>query len=162
MQSFLKVLFILLSVLLLETSVFPKYLMPAFKPDLLLVIMVFLALRAPLKTSLPSAYGLGLLIDCVGGIYLGLNAFSFLAVYIVLKSLSDLLYVRNGLLFVLTVTAVTAGVLASNLLLLAIFSQAPGLLSSIWNSAIPHILVNAFVASLLAALPVFSATWPAK
>lgn len=153
MRSFLKALSIVLTVVVLQSAILPHYLEPAFKPDLLLILMVFLALRSSTEISLPSAYGLGLLKDCLGGIYLGLNAFSFLVVYLVLKSVSERLYVQSCLLFVLTVTASTAASLAINVSLLLVFSQAPTLFAPLLHLFVPHLLVNAFVASLVALAP---------
>lgn len=153
MRAFLKALLIVVSLVVLQSTVVPHYLEPAFRPDLLLVLMVFLTLRADTSVSLPAAYGLGLLKDCLSGIYLGLNAFSFLVVYLVLKSVSERLYVQSCLLFVLTVSAATVASLAINLLLLLVFSQAPTLLASSLNLLLPHLLVNAFVASLVAVMP---------
>jgi rod shape-determining protein MreD len=155
MTGFLKGTALVLVVVLLQTSVLPNYLISLYKPDLLLVLMVFLALRAPLATSLPAAYGLGLVKDCLSGLYLGLNAFSFLVVYLVLKMLSDRLYVQNAFLLVLTVSASTVATMLINVLLLSIFSESAGLVSSLMTAAIPQLLMNAFVASLVAALPDF-------
>ena len=162
MQTFFKWFLVVLAIALLQASVFPHYLLSAFNPDMFLVLMVFLALRAPVSVSLPSAYCLGLLKDCLGGMYLGLNGFSFLAAYLVLKSISDRLYVQSALLFVLTVAAASFGVVMVNLLLLLIFSQAPGLYSSLFSTLVPHILMNAFMASLLTVLPSFKRTWTVK
>ncbi|MDY0383514.1 rod shape-determining protein MreD [Trichlorobacter sp.] len=153
MRAFLKALCIVVAVVAFQSAVLPHYLEPAFKPDLLLVLMVFLALRAETSVSLPAAYGLGLLKDCLSGIYLGLNAFSFLVVYLVLKSVSERLNVQSCLLFVLTVSAATAASAAINLLLLLVFSQTPTLFAALLNQLLPHLLVNAFVASLVAAVP---------
>lgn len=153
MTGFLKGTVLVLVVILLQTSVLPNYLIPLYKPDLLLVLMVFLALRAPLATSLPAAYGLGLLKDCLSGLYFGLNAFSFLVVYLVLKMISDRLYVQNSFLLVLTVSASTVVTMLINVLLLSIFSESAGLVSSLMTAVVPHLLMNAFVASLMATLP---------
>ncbi len=153
MRPFIKGLLILLAVVTLQASVLPYYLEPAFIPDLLLILMVYLTLRTSISTSLPSAYGLGLLKDCLSGMYLGLNGFSFLVVYLVLKSVSERLYVQSCLLFVLAVSAATAGSLAVNLVLLLVFSQSPGLVTSAMHLIIPHLLMNAFVASLVAFVP---------
>ena len=162
MTVFLKGTALLLGVVLLQTSVLPQYLIALYKPDLLLVLMVFLALRAPVSTSLPAAYGLGLLKDCLSGLYLGLNAFSFLLVYLVLKALSDRLYVQNALLLVLTVSLSTIATMLINALLLSIFSEAAGIYSSLMTALIPHLLVNAFAASLVAVLPEFGRPRTAK
>jgi rod shape-determining protein MreD len=153
MKVFIKWAALVLGIVLLQTSVLPGYLMSLYKPDLLLILMVFLALRAPIATSLPAAYGLGLLKDCLSGLYFGLNAFSFLIIYLVLKLLSDRLYVQNSFLMVLTVTASTFASMLINILLLSVFSESTGLISSLITSLIPHLLMNAFVASLVAILP---------
>lgn len=138
-----------------QSSFLPHLLLSAYKPDLLLLLMVVLALRAPFSASLPAAYGLGLLKDCLSGIYLGLNAFSFLVVYLVLKLLSDRLYVQNAFLLVLTVSVATVATMFMNLILLAIFSESAGLFASLMASLIPHLLMNAFAASLVATVPEF-------
>lgn len=162
MTGFFKGAVLVLGIVLLQTSVLPQYLIALYKPDLLLILMVFLALRAPVSTSLPAAYGLGLLKDCLSGLYLGLNAFSFLLVYLVLKTLSDRLYVQNALLLVLTVSLSTFATMLVNALLLSIFSEAAGIFSSLMTALIPHLLINAFVASLVAILPEFGSPRTAK
>ncbi|CAH2030689.1 rod shape-determining protein MreD [Trichlorobacter ammonificans] len=162
MNDFLKGALLILLTVLLQTSVLPQYLAVAYKPDLLLVLVVYLALRAPVGVSLPAAYGLGLLKDSLGGIYLGMNGFSFLVVYLVLKALSDRLYVQSAILFVLTVSVATVSVLVINLLLLVVFSQGGGLIASMLANLAPHLLMNAFVASLITALPFYSRPWNAR
>ncbi len=153
MRSFLTGLLVLLLVVAMQASILPLYLEPAFSPDLLLLLMVYLALRAPTRLSLPAAYGLGLLKDCLSGIYLGLNGLSFLVVYLLLKSVAERLYVQSCLLFVLTVAAATVGAIVMNGLLLLLFSQGTGLFATLLPLIVPQLLVNAFVASLVAAVP---------
>lgn len=162
MNGILKGALILLALALLQTSVLPHYLATPYKPDLFLVFMVYLALRAPVSTSLPAAYGLGLFKDSLGGIYLGLNGFSFLVIYLVLKALSDRLYVRSAVLFVLTVAIATVSVMVINLALLSVFSQGGALLSSMLGALAPHLLINAFIASLIAAFPAYSLSWMSR
>ena len=162
MNGIIKGTLILLMLALLQTSVLPHYLATPYKPDLLLVLMVYLALRAPVSGSLPAAYGLGLFKDSLGGIYLGLNGFSFLVIYLVLKALSDRLYVRSAMLFVLTVGVATVSVMVINLILLSIFSQGGGLFSSMVSALVPHLLMNAFIASLIAAFPGYSLSWTSR
>ncbi len=153
MISFIKWTALIIIIAVLQTSVLPQYLFPIYKPDLFLIFMVLLALRAPFTVSLPASYSLGLLKDCLSGIYFGLNAFSFLIVYLVIKLLSDRLYVQNAFLLVMTVSASTVAVMAINLILLTIFSESPGLFSSILHSVIPHLLMNAFAVSLTTLFP---------
>lgn len=156
MNGFVKGFLVVLAMVLLQASVLPQYLATPYKPDLLLVLMVFLAMRAPVATSLPAAYGLGLLKDSLGGLFLGLNGFSFLIIYLVLKALSDRLYVQSATLFVLTVSIATVSVMVINLVLLALFSQGGSLFASMLGALVPHLLMNAFVASVIAAVPGYS------
>lgn len=159
MNDFFKGLLLILAAVLVQTSALPHYLAVAYKPDLLLVLVVYLALRAPVSVSLPAAYGLGLLKDCLGGVYLGMNGFSFLVVYLVLKALSDRLYVQSATLFVLTVSVATVSVAVINLTLLTVFSQGGSLIASLLGALPSHLLMNAFVASLIAVLPLYSRPW---
>lgn len=162
MNSFFRAVLLILFVAVLQTSILPQYLALPYKPDLFLVLMVYLAMRSPIVASLPAAYGLGLLKDSISGIYLGLNAFSFLVVYLVLKAMSDRLYVQSPVLFVLIVSCATVSVMAINLILLSVFSQGGGVFASMLFSLIPHLLMNAFTASLVAAFPGYSSLRTAR
>jgi rod shape-determining protein MreD len=140
----------------LQTSVLPVHLSSPFKPDLLLIAMVFVALRGSLGTGALLAWGLGIIKDVFSGLYLGLNAFSFLIIFLVIKSISDLLYAESGELFVVTVSAATLACVTVNLILLIMLTSTPGISFSMAAGLIPHLLANAFAASLVALLPVFS------
>jgi rod shape-determining protein MreD len=140
----------------LQTSVLPVHLSSPFKPDLLLIAMVFVALRGSLGTGALLAWGLGMIKDVFSGLYLGLNAFSFLIIFLVIKSISDLLYAESGELFVVTVSAATLACVTVNLILLIMLTSTPGISFSMAAGLIPHLLANAFAASLVALLPVFS------
>ena len=142
--------------IVLQTSVLPVYIADYFKPDLLLIIMVFLALRESYQTGTPLAWLLGLLKDVFSGLYLGLNAFTFLMIFLVIKSVADRLYAESGFLFVVTVTAATLACLTANLLLLFMFTRTPGIAYSIGMGMISHIMVNCFAASLVILLPGFT------
>jgi len=140
----------------LQTSVLPVHLADPFKPDLLLVAMVYLALRAPVASGALLAWILGLVKDVFSGLYLGLNAFSFLIIFLVITSISDLLYAESGELFVVTVSAATLACVAANLILLLMLTSTPGIAYSMIVGLLPHLLANAFAASLVTLLPVFS------
>lgn len=134
----------------------PVHVATPFKPDLLLIVMVYLALRGSFELGIPLAWLLGLLKDVFSGLYLGLNAFSFLLVFLVIKSVADRLYAESGFLFVVTVVVATLVSVTGNLLLLLMFTQTPGIAYSMVAALIPHLLVNSFAASLVALLPIFS------
>jgi len=150
------VTFLFLAAVVLQTSVLPVHLTSAFKPDLFLVAMVYLALRGPAVQSAFLAWTLGLVKDVFSGLYLGLNAFSFLVIFLVIKSIADLLYAESGELFVVTVSAATVACVAADLILLLMLTATPGISYSMTAGLIPHLLANAFAASLLTLLPLFS------
>jgi len=145
---------ILLSVAL-QTSVLPVCFASPFKPDLLLVIMVFLALRISLVAGASISWILGLVKDVFSGLYLGLNALSFLFIFLVIKHLSDRLYTERVPLFVIAVSVATVSCVATNMLLLVMFTGTPGIVYSMSIGLVPHLLVNAFVASIIPHIPGF-------
>ena len=146
----------ILGVLILQTSVLPVYVDSLFKPDLLLVAMVLLALRVSYMTGMPLAWLLGLLKDIFSGLYLGLNAFSFLIVFLIIKSVADRLYAESGFLYVVTVSMSTVVSVSVNLVLLLLFTNTPSIAYSMFSGLLPHLLFNAFAASLFALLPFFT------
>ena len=141
--------------IVIQVSLLPVFIRPSFKPDFLLVIMVFIALRSSFAAGAPLAWLLGMLNDACSGLYLGLNAASFLISFLVIKSISDRLYADSATLFVLTVAGVTLAGSTLDLLLLIMFTASPGIAYSMLSDIISRILVNAFVASIVSAFPGF-------
>jgi len=146
--------------LVFETSFFPTFISPEFKPDLLLVITVYIALRGTFEGGAPLSWGIGLLKDLFSGLYLGLNAFTFLLLFMVIKSSSDRLYAESGELFVVAVSLATLGNVTVSALLSVMFTSSPGVAYSMLYSLIPHILANAFSASIITLFPLFSSPLP--
>ena len=141
--------------IVIQVSLLPVFIRPPFKPDLLLVIMVFIALRVSFKVGAPLAWLLGMLNDVCSGLYLGLNAVTFLISFLVIKSVSDRLYADSAILFVLTVAGVTLAGFTLNLLLTIMFTASPGIAYSMLSDIFPRLLVNAFVASVVSTFPGF-------
>ncbi|MBC7963694.1 MAG: rod shape-determining protein MreD [Steroidobacteraceae bacterium] len=146
---------LVMAALVLQVAVFPVFLRPSFKPDLLLVIMVFMTLRASFEVGAPLAWLLGLFNDVFSGLYLGLNAITFLIVFLFIRSVSDRLYADSALLFVLAVAGVTIAGFTLNLLLLVMLTTSPGIVYSMVSDIVPRLLVNAFAASLVTLFPGF-------
>lgn len=146
---------LVLASIVIEVSLLPVFVRPPFKPDLLLVIMVFLALRESFEVGAPLAWLLGMLDDVCSGLYLGLNAATFLISFFVIKSMSDRLYADSAILFVLAVAGVTVAGFTLNLLLMIMFTTSPGIAYSMLSDIFPRLLVNAFIASVVAAFPGF-------
>lgn len=146
---------LLLVAVVLEVSVLPVHLLSAFKPDLLLLFMVFMALRFSFESGAPLAWLLGLIKDVFSGLFLGMNAFAFLIIFLVIKSVSDRLYADSPGLFVLTSIAATLACSAITLLLVLMFTTTSGLIYSMSVDLIPHLLINSFIASLAPFFPGF-------
>jgi rod shape-determining protein MreD len=152
----LEFIFAVLSAVVLQTAVLPVHIATPFKPDLLLVVVVYMALRGSFEVGTPLAWLLGLLKDAFSGLYLGLNAFTFLLIFLAIKNVADRLYAESSFLFVVTVAVATLASVTSSLLLVLMFTQTPGIAYSITAGLIPHLLTNAFAASLVTLLPGFS------
>jgi rod shape-determining protein MreD len=147
--------FLVLASIIIQMSVVPVFIRPPFKPDLLLIIMVFVALRGSFEAGAPLAWLLGMFDDVCSGLYLGLNATTFLISFFVIKSVSDRLYADSAILFVLTVAGVTLAGFTMNLLLMLMFTASPGIAYSMLADIIPRLLVNAFIASIVSTFPGF-------
>ncbi|HEY6838530.1 MAG TPA: rod shape-determining protein MreD, partial [Geobacteraceae bacterium] len=145
--------------LLLQVTVFPVYLEDSFRPNLLMVAVVYLGLRVTMRGGWCLAFFIGLLQDCFSGLYLGLNGFTFLAIYLFLKTVADYLYAdsRFLMLLVVFVATVVSGLL--QLLLLLLYSTADGLYATLLPQLLPQALVNTLCASLLT---LYSAPKPAE
>ncbi len=141
--------------IVIQVALFPVFVRPPFKPDLLLIIMVFITLRGSFQVGAPLAWLLGLLDDVCSGLYLGLNAATFLISFLVIRSVSDRLYADSAILFVLTVAGVTVAEFTLNLLLMVMFTTSPGIAYSMFSDIFPRLLVNAFVASIVSSFPGF-------
>jgi len=158
MIRFAKVSFIVIAALLSQVTLFPGYLRDPFQPNLLIILVVYMVLRSTTRFGGPAAFSLGLLQDCFSGLYLGLNGFSYLCVYLLLDKISDRLYTNSRYLIILVVflATIVSGML--NLLLLVIFSAANGIYTTLLPALLPQALVNALVASLIFSFPVFGVT----
>lgn len=152
-----KFFLIIVTALLLQVALFPAYLADPFKPNLLLVLVVYLGLRETVRYGVVVVYLLGLAQDCFSGIYLGLNGFSFLFIYLLLKKMADRLYTDSLHVMVLVVFLATLVGGLVQLLLLLVFSAANGVYTSLLHGLLPQGLVNALAASILFGFSAFGA-----
>lgn len=75
--------FLAVFALLLQTSLLPALLPPPFKPELLLLLTVYLSLVESYFRGGLIAWSFGGLLDCLGGHYLGLQALVFLLIFFI-------------------------------------------------------------------------------
>lgn len=147
---------VVLVALVLQVTVIPVFIIPAFKPNLLLLAMVYLALHVSFGVGAPLAWGIGLLQDLFSGLFLGLNAFSFLVIYGVIRMFADRLYSDSAPLYLLLVGLATFAGSLMELLLLVMFTESPGISMTFLSGLFPHVLINLFCASLLLLVPGFA------
>ncbi len=150
MIKILRLLAVFIAALLLQTTVLPAYLEAPFRPDLLLVIVVYLGLRGSAPGGACLALLAGLVHDCFSGLYLGLYGFAYLCLYLALRLVADYLYADSRYLFALVVFAASFIVGLLQLVLLLIFSAAEGVYASLLPSLLPQALVNTLCASVFA------------
>lgn len=156
MISFLKLTLVVAVALLLQVTILPYWISDPFKPNLLIIFIVYLGLRGTGRGDWLLALLLGLIQDTFSGVYIGLSGFTFLVAYFLLKSMADRLYTDRMQLIILVTFVATIGVGMLQLLLLMIFSAADGLYATLFTSLIPQGLVNALAASLLFGFSIFS------
>jgi rod shape-determining protein MreD len=153
MDKALQIVLLIIAALLLQVTIFPAYLADPFKPNLLIIIVCCLGLRATGLLGGGLAFILGLVLDCFSGLYLGLNGFSFLCVTLLLKTTADRFYTNNSYLMVIVVFLATIVNGLMQMLLLLLFPATTGIYATLLPALIPQGLVNALIASLLFAYP---------
>jgi rod shape-determining protein MreD len=145
----LKIFALIVVALLFQISVFPEYLADPFKPNLLIIFVVCLGLREPVKGGWAIAALTGLVQDCFSGLYLGLNGMTYLVIYLSLRMVADVLYADSRYLITLMVVLATFAAGIMQLLLLAIYSAANGLYATLLADLFSQALVNALCAALV-------------
>jgi rod shape-determining protein MreD len=136
----------------LQLTLLPSHLDHLFRPNLALVLVVWLALRGrPLSGPLAAAL-LGLFYDSFSGLYLGLSSFAFLLIYFYLSSLAGRLYTDSPYLLVVAVFFSTMGYGVVSALLLLLFTSDQRIVAIIGTALLPQALVNALCASVMANL----------
>jgi len=155
MIRYLQLILLVYAALLVQVAVLPAYLADPFQPNFLIILVVFLGLRGGGWQGGVLAFLLGLVDDCFSGIFFGLSAFSFLAIYLAMRKVSGRLYTDSLLLTLLVVFLATIINGFFHLLLLLLFSAAAGIYKSLLPALIPQALVNAFSAALLFSLPLY-------
>jgi rod shape-determining protein MreD len=161
MVKFLKIFILITTVLLLQVTILPAYLADPFKPNLLIIVVAFLGLKTGRMGGI-LAFLLGILQDCFSGIYLGLNGFSYICIFLCLNVTADRLYTDSRYLMVLVVFLATVVNGLLHLVLLFLFPNTNGMYAPILSSLIPQGLVNALIASLAFSFPALTALEESK
>lgn len=133
----------------LQFSLIPLVISDPFKPNLILVAVVCMGLRAAAGWVIPLSWLLGMVQDAFSGIYPGLNAFTLLAIALILRQTAEQLYANRSNVLLFATAAATLFHALSHALFLSLFSVAPGTWENVVTTMVPQTLTNLFVASLI-------------
>lgn len=150
MHSSVKIFLCLVLAVILQTTVLPAFFEDPFKPNLMIILVAYLALRldTPFLGALV-AYFLGLIQGVFSGTYFGLAGISLLLIYLILRKLADQLYTDSDHLMVVVVFFATLVDALVSIIMLLLFSAPSGIYTSFLANMLPQAVVNAFVTSLL-------------
>lgn len=137
-------------IIILQVSILPTYLEESFKPNLIIILVCFLALRGkgPYSGAF-AAYFSGLVHGVFGGLYFGLSGISSLLIYLFLRKLSDQLYTESTHLMVVAVFLSSLADSVLSVLLITLLSSSSGVYSSILTYMIPQAAVTALIVAVL-------------
>jgi rod shape-determining protein MreD len=149
--------FLLCMVLLiiLQVAILPTYLEESFKPNLVIILVCYLALRG--VNTVPcafAAYFIGLIQGVFSGLYFGLSGISSLLIYFVLRKISDQLYTESTHLLAFAVLAASLADSLISLLLITLLTSSTDVYRSILTYMVPQAVVSAVIVAVLS--PVYS------
>lgn len=147
MLKYLNILVLVIIGIIFQVNIFPAYLADPFKPNVLLIFVVYFGFRSGLRFGAPCSFLLGLIQDSFSGIYFGLNAFSYLLIFTLYHEVAARLYTGSRTLLVLgTLLAIVINA-SIQFLLLLLFSTSDGAFSSIFGAILPQGLATAIVSA---------------
>lgn len=150
MQRSVIIFIFLVLAIILQHSVLPAFFEDPFKPNLMMILVVYLALRVDTPfIGAVAAYFIGLIQGVFSGIYFGLAGISLLIIYLLLCKLADQLYTDSDYLMVVAVFFATFVDALVSILLLLLFSVPSGVYVSFLTNLLPQAVVNAVVTYFL-------------
>lgn len=134
-----------------QTTLLPMLLPHYFKPELLLLLVVYLSLTEDFLRGTILSWGIGLLLDSCGGTHLGLHATIYLTIFIVGRSSIQALNTESPLLLLFIVFC--ASLLQSGLLIfLGIFADLQRMIPLLLQRSTFQGSINVLAAFLLITL----------
>ena len=140
----------LVFILLLQVSLLPTLLEDPFKPNLIIILVCYIALRE--EGTVNGAfftYFSGLLQNVFSGLYFGLSGISYLLIYLFLKRISDQLYTDRSHLLVFAVFAASIFDSLVSLILITLFTSNTGIYTSFLSNMIPQAVITSIVAAVI-------------
>lgn len=149
MVALLNTIVLVMIGMLFQYVLIPAHIADPFKPNLLIILVVYIGFRSAFRVGALSSFFLGLLHDSLSGTSFGLSGFSFLFIFFLYHEIAHRLYTRSRLLMMLGAFLATFLHALLSLVLLLIFSSSAGVYASILPSVIPQGLVNAVLSACL-------------
>ncbi|NIQ95783.1 MAG: rod shape-determining protein MreD [Desulfuromonadales bacterium] len=137
--------------MLLQTTIIPWVVPALFKPDLLLILVIYIGLGEPLLRGAALTYLLGMLHDVFAGSYLGLYGLVFLVLFLAARGAMRWFDTENSPLLLAMVffgTLLKGGLV---IFVLGLFADA----GQVWPLVLKNLPTQAF-ASLVAAMLILS------
>ena len=140
----------LVFILLLQVSLLPTWLEDPFKPNLIIILVCYIALREEgILTGALFTYFSGLLQGVFSGLYFGLSGISYLVIYLFLKRISDQLYTESNHLLVFAVFAASIFDSLVSLILISLFTNITGIYGSFLSNMIPQAFITSIIAAVI-------------
>ena len=134
--------------LIIQTAVFPRIIPVQFKPDLILILIVYLAISEKYGSGGLFAFCIGLLYDVFAGSAFGMYGMILLLVFFSVRSTIDYFNAENPFLLLFLVACGTV-LQAGLLILLGALAEA----GALWQIVLQHfpgqLLANTVAAALL-------------
>lgn len=134
--------------LLFQSALFPRLFPLYLKPDLLLILVVYLGLNENYGSGGLLAYMFGCLLDVFAGSFMGMYGLSFLVIFFTVRGTVSFFNPENPLLLLFLVGCGTLFE-AALLLLLGFLAQAGDLWLIVGRWLLPQVFINLVVAWLL-------------
>lgn len=146
--------------MLFQTVLFPKVFPIYLKPDLLLILVVYLGVNERFGPGGVLAYIFGCLLDVFAGSHLGMYGMTFLVLFFSVRGAVSFFNAENPFLLIFMVFCGTL-IEAMMLILLGFLARAGDLWLIIARWIVPQLLMNIFIACLLLlALTWIQRRWP--
>ena len=133
--------------MLFQTMLFPRIFPIYLKPDLLLILVVYLGVNEEYGPGGLLAYLFGALLDVFAGSFMGMYGMSFLVLFFSVRGAVSFFNSENPLLLLFMVFCGTL-LEAAMLILLGFLAQVGDLWLIIVRWIVPQLLINVFVAYL--------------
>jgi len=134
--------------MLFQTALFPRLFPVYLKPDLLLILVVYLGINEEYGSGGLLAYLFGCLLDVFAGSYMGMYGLTFLVIFFTVRGTVSFFNSENPLLLLFLVfcgTLLEAGML----ILLGFLAQIGDLWIIVVRWIVPQLLLNLSVAYLI-------------